>query len=153
MTYSDGDEEEWTQRELRDGYLLGLAPEITAQWKTLKKTGQIKDSEDSESILEEEVSDGEGSLYDGDFEVEQANRKAKRRRKEKQATLSTKAKRGKAQQLSGLILPQEDDKSVAVEAFQKLSSAAQQKVVAANINRKAKKVCVFTSLPLLKHKS
>ncbi len=71
----------------------------------MKKTGQIKDSEDTEAILEEEASDGEGSLYDGDFEVEQANRKAKRRRKEKQAVQTKKTKRGKAQQLSGLILP------------------------------------------------
>ncbi len=46
VTYSDGDEEEWTQRELRGAFLLGLAPEVTAQWKwkTLKKTGQIKTS-------------------------------------------------------------------------------------------------------------
>jgi hypothetical protein len=58
VTYSDGDEEEWTERELRDGFLLGLAPEITAQWKTLKKTGQIKDGEDTEASLEEEASDG-----------------------------------------------------------------------------------------------
>jgi hypothetical protein len=78
VTYSDGDEEEWTQKELRDGYLLGLAPEITAQWKTMKKTGQIQGSEDTESYHEDEASDGEGSLYDGEFEVEQAERKAKR---------------------------------------------------------------------------
>ncbi len=28
VTYSDGDEKEWSQRKLRDGYVLGLAPEI-----------------------------------------------------------------------------------------------------------------------------
>ncbi len=31
VTYSDGDEEEWTQRELRDGFVLGLAPDIERQ--------------------------------------------------------------------------------------------------------------------------
>ncbi len=147
MTYSDEDEKEWTQRELRDGFLLGLKKaEITAQWKRLKKAGQSKDGEDTEANLEEEASDGEGILYDGDFEVEQANRKAKRRRKEKRVRLPTKTKRGKAQQLSGLILPHEGDKSVAAEAFHKISSS-QQLVVAANINRKTKKVSLFNPYP------
>jgi hypothetical protein len=31
VTYTDGDEEELTQRELRDGYILGLSKEIVAQ--------------------------------------------------------------------------------------------------------------------------
>jgi hypothetical protein len=144
VTYNDGDEEEWSQRELRDGYLLGLSPEIEAQWKTLKKTPKDKEGEDTEVNNDEKASDGEGSLYDGDFEEEQAIRKAKRRRKEKKPRSSKQTKRGKAQQLSGLILPQQGDKSVAAEAFQKLSSS-QQLVVADNINRKTKKVSLFTT--------
>ncbi len=77
------------------------------------------------------ASDGEGSLYDGEFEEEQANRNAKRRRKEKKTT----AKRPKPHELSGLILPRDGDKTVAGEAFGKLS-AQQQKIVAANVNKK-----------------
>jgi hypothetical protein len=32
VTYSYGDEEEFSQVELRDGYLLGLSAEIEVQW-------------------------------------------------------------------------------------------------------------------------
>jgi hypothetical protein len=80
VTYSDADEEEWSQRELRDGYVLGLAPEIEAQWKTLKETRKDKDVEDRELNNEEDASDGEGSLYDASSEEETSHRKAKRRK-------------------------------------------------------------------------
>jgi hypothetical protein len=120
--------------------VLGLAPDIERQWKALKKTGQNKDGEDTEFNHEEEASDGEGSLYDGEFEEEQANRNAKRRRK-----INTKpAKRAKPSELSGLILPRKGDKTVAGEAFGKLS-AQQQKIVAANVNKKTKKVIYLPS--------
>ncbi len=33
VTYTDGDEEELSQTELRDGYLLGLSDKIEAEWK------------------------------------------------------------------------------------------------------------------------
>jgi hypothetical protein len=33
VTYTDGDEEELSQTELRDGYLLGLTDVIEAEWK------------------------------------------------------------------------------------------------------------------------
>jgi hypothetical protein len=33
VTYTDGDEKELSQKELRDAFVLGLAPEIEAEWK------------------------------------------------------------------------------------------------------------------------
>ena len=41
VTYSDGDEEEWCQRELRDGYVLGLGTEIETEWSKLRQNGTI----------------------------------------------------------------------------------------------------------------
>jgi hypothetical protein len=38
VTYTDGDEEELSQKELRDCYILALAPDIEAQWTAFKKT-------------------------------------------------------------------------------------------------------------------
>jgi hypothetical protein len=37
-TYTDGDKEELSQTELRDGYLLGLSKEIETQWNLLQKS-------------------------------------------------------------------------------------------------------------------
>ena len=58
VTYSDGDEEEWCQRELRDGYVLGLGTEIETEWKKLKETRKEKDVEDRVLEMEDGASDG-----------------------------------------------------------------------------------------------
>ncbi len=50
-----------------------------------------------------------------------------------------KSKLKDANELSGIILPQVGDKSVAGEAFGKLT-AQQKSMVAANVNKKTKKV-------------
>jgi hypothetical protein len=79
------------------------------------------------------ASDGEGSLYD---ESEEEKPKSKRRKTE----TNKPAKPGKSIALSGIILPRTGDKSVAEgEAFGKLSSK-QKKIVAANVDKKTKKV-------------
>ncbi len=37
VTYTDGDEEEYTQTELRNGYVLGLSEEIEREWSKFKQ--------------------------------------------------------------------------------------------------------------------
>ncbi len=123
-------------RELRDGYVFGLAKEIQAQWKTLKKTGKEKDNEDREDENPEEDTDGEGSLYD---ESEEEKLKSKRRKTETKKPSPRPAKPGNSLALSGIILPRTGDKSVAGEPFGKLSSK-QKKIVAENVDKKTKKV-------------
>ena len=89
--------------------------------------------------LEEAASDGEGSLYATSSEEESLRPKVKRR---KVVTVKRAPKRSKqkdANELSGLILPQVGDKIVAGEAFGKLT-AQQKSLVAANVNKKTKKV-------------
>jgi hypothetical protein len=63
VTYSDGDEEEMPQAELRDAYVLGLAEEIQTQWETMIQGDKNKAIEDTD-VSEVETSDGEGSEYD-----------------------------------------------------------------------------------------
>jgi hypothetical protein len=53
--------------------------------------------------------------------------------------LETTKKRATAMDLSSVILPKSGDKTVAGEAFEKLT-ASQKKVVAENINKKTKKI-------------
>jgi hypothetical protein len=51
LTYSDGDEEEMSQAELRDAYVLGLAEEIQTQWETMiqgNKNKAIEETDDSD---------------------------------------------------------------------------------------------------------
>jgi hypothetical protein len=79
VTYTDGDEEEMSQKELRDGFVLGLAPDIEAEWKKFKDKGKDKVDEDNEG----ETSSGEGSVYDKSSEEEEIKKNAKRRRKNK----------------------------------------------------------------------
>ena len=82
VTYSDGDEKEWSQRELRDGYVLGLGPDIATQWKKLKQSdAKRKLNVDNESKSDEEASEGEGSIYAASSEEETCARKPKRRKK------------------------------------------------------------------------
>ncbi len=135
MTYSDGDEEEWSQRELRDGYVLGLAPEIEARWKTLKEARGDKDVEDRELNNEEEASDGEGILYAASSDEETCHRKSKRCKDVNVKPSPKRAKRLQSGELSGLILPRSGDKSVAREVSGKLT-AKQKTIVAANVNKK-----------------
>jgi hypothetical protein len=121
---------------LRDGFVLGLAPDIEAEWEKFKEKDKDKVDEDNES----DTSSGEGSVYDKSSEEEEMKKNAKRRRKNKSTKPLEKTKqRAKPNDLSGFILPKSGDKTVAGEAFQKLSSS-QKKVVAENVNKKTKKV-------------
>jgi hypothetical protein len=89
VTYSDGDEEEMSQAELRDGYVLGLAEEIQTQWETMKQGEKTKAIEDTD-VSEVETSDGEGSEYDrAEYNEEMKNKKRKRKENK---TSSTKKK-------------------------------------------------------------
>ncbi len=144
VTYEDGDEEELSQIELRDCYILPLAPEIEAQWTTFKKTNtkqtldkQVEGSVEADSD-DQAMSDGEGSLYDKGSDEEELAKKRKKRRKEKP---SRTAKKGQ-QSISGMVLPVAGDKTVAGEAFAKLNHQ-EKELVAEKLNRKTKKVLHF----------
>ncbi len=106
VTYTDGDEEELSKKELCDGFVLGLAPEIEAEWKKFNKKDKDKVDEDKEG----DTSSGEESVYDKSSEEEEMRKIAKRRRrnKSKQPLVKTK-KRAKPMDLSGLILPKSGD--------------------------------------------
>ncbi len=133
VTYSDGDEEELSQAELRDGFVLGLAEEIKTQWETMRRGEQSKAIEESE-VSEVETSDGEGSDYDKADDDEQVENQ-KRKRKENQKR-STKKKKN---ELSGCVLPLAGEKTVAAEAYGKLSES-EKLLVVEKVNRKTKKV-------------
>ncbi len=122
MTYTDGDEEELSQKELRDGYVLGLEPEIEAEWKKFTETRKDKDDDE----IEADTSEGEGSVYDKSSEEEEEKKKAKRRARHKKPPIEKPRKRAKAIELSGSILPQHGDKMVAGEAFEELSASQKQ---------------------------
>ena len=66
VTYTDGDEEELSQTELRDGYVLGLSDEINKEWTAFnsgKTHNNFEDSDkDEDPENNEEMSDGEGSV-------------------------------------------------------------------------------------------
>jgi hypothetical protein len=142
VTYTDGDEEELNQKELRDCYLLGLAPQIEREWAIYKKLQNKTSSGDtSESSVDGDnddqvMSDGEGSLYDKDSDDEELARKRKKGRKEKPSRAATKKSQNP---ISGLVLPIAGDKTVAGEAFAKLNDHDKE-LVADHINRKTKKV-------------
>jgi hypothetical protein len=136
VTYSDGDEEELNQSELRDGFVLGLSDVIEARWKKYKsQTADL--NEDGKS--EEEGSEDEGSQYDNtDFNAEVRQKRKDRDRKTKRIT------KKKRMELSDVILPESGDKTVAAEAFHKLD-ANQKQLVAHKVNRQTKKVTAFKS--------
>jgi hypothetical protein len=143
VTYTDGDEEEMSQTELRDGYVLGLSKEINTEWKkyqTSLKQKTVADSDGSEvdgSDGEVESSAGEGSEYDkADYNEEVQNKKRKRKENNKSS------KKKKPTELSGCVLPMPGEKTVAAEAFDKLS-ASQKLLVVDKVNRKTKKVYLF----------
>jgi hypothetical protein len=140
VTYTDGDEEEMSQTELRDAYVLGLREEINREWKKYKsslKKNTVEDSEGSEVEIsdgEVETSDGEGSEYDkADYNAEVKNNKRKRKESKKSST------KKKQTELSGCVLPTPGEKTVAAEAYDKLSESQKQLVVD-KVNRKTKKV-------------
>ncbi len=146
VTYTDGEEEELSQIELRDGYLLGLTEETEKAWQKYKasiKKGKNVDQPNDNS--DDERSDEEGSQYDNS-DYNQEVRQKRKERKEKNARRSKKKK----EELSGLVLPQSGDKTVAAEAYDKLDER-QKKLVAEKVNRKTKKVvlnqkgCTFNS--------
>jgi hypothetical protein len=136
VTYQDGDEEELSQKELRDCYILALAPEIEAQWALFNKTKTQKSSGDkSESSVQADsddqaVSDGEGSLYDKCSDEEELEKKKIKDAKRRPHVLR---RRVNNLIMSGLVLPVAGDKTVATEAFGKLNPK-QKELVANNIN-------------------
>ncbi len=109
-------------KELRDGYVLGLGKEIETDWNKLKEKRKDKDVEDRDLDLEEVASDGEGSLYGTSSEEESRRQKQKRRK----VVTVKRSKKKAAKELSGLILPQVGDTSVAGEAFRKWATLVWQ---------------------------
>jgi hypothetical protein len=81
VTYTDGDEEELSQVELRDGYVLGLSAEIEAQWQTYKLGNKDTSGEEVTQDSEDEGSDVEGSTYDTSSEDEVLPNKKKKNSK------------------------------------------------------------------------
>jgi hypothetical protein len=81
VTYTDGDEEELSQVELRDGYVLGLSAEIEAQWQTYKLGNKDASGEEVTQDSEDEGSDVEGSTYDTSSEDEVLPNKKKKNSK------------------------------------------------------------------------
>jgi hypothetical protein len=134
VIYTDGDEEELSQTELRDCYLLGLKDEIEKQWREYKETTEGKSVDQDNDICADDGSDEDGSQYDNsDY-----NEEVRHKRKERKEQNARKSKRKKAE-LSGIVLPQSGDKTVAAEAYGKLDDQ-QKKLVAEKVNRKTKKV-------------
>jgi hypothetical protein len=131
VTYSDGDEEELLQAELRDGYILGLSAEIEAQWRKYK--AQTEDP-NIDGKSGDEASEDEGSQYDNtDY-----NEEVRQKRKQRDGKTKRTAKK-KQIALSEVVLPQSGDKTVVAEAFQNLDDN-QKQLVADKVNRKTKKV-------------
>ncbi len=146
VTYTDGDEEELSQTELRDCYILGLSDEINRQWQIYKdSTKQDKTVDEANDNNEDEGSDGEGSQYDNtDY-----NEEVRQKRKERKEKTSRVSKKQKAE-ISGFVLPQSGDKTVAAEAYGKLDEQ-QKKLVAEKVNRKTKKVVVSIQVMYYSH--
>jgi hypothetical protein len=146
ITYDDGDEEETRQIELRDAYLLANTDKIQTEGDDLQveKSGKGKEVASEESSQGETDSGSEGSEYDRhDFEKEMKQGKRQRKttfkRATKRPTSNKRAKNQRKNDLSGAVLPQSGDKSVAGEAFAKLD-IAQQGIVKDKVNKKTKQV-------------
>jgi hypothetical protein len=97
VTYSDGDEEEFSQVELRDGYVLGLSGEIEAQWQMYKLGNKETSGEEVAQDSEDEGSDVEGSTYDTSSEDEVIPNNKKRIRKENTTSSKKELNRKKCQ--------------------------------------------------------
>jgi hypothetical protein len=117
VTYTDGDEEEFSQVELRDGYVLGLSVEIEAQWQTYKLGNKETSGEEVTQDSEDEGSDVEGSTYDTSSEDEVFPNNKKRIRKENATSSNKKTKPQKMPDLSRVVMPKPGGKSVTAEAF------------------------------------
>ena len=86
---------------------------------------------------EDDSSDENGSQYDNsDY-----NEEVRHKRKERKDKNARKSKKTKAE-LSGIVLPQSGDKTVAAEAYGKLDDQ-QKKLVAEKVNHKTKKVLLY----------
>ncbi len=157
ITYTDGDEEDMSQIELRDAYLLANTEEIEAEWVQLKGLEKEKDvcemQVNTVQASEGETSGSEGSEYDRhDYDEEMKQTKRKRKTTYKPAKQRPKTyKRANAKrvnELSGVILPHDGDKTVAGEAFSKLDDA-QKKLVTEKVNKKTKQVKPFVLSPFM----
>jgi hypothetical protein len=144
VTYTDGDEEELSQKELRDGFLLALAPQIEAEWAKFKKMKKGKTTDYSSDSSARDDSDGEGSLYDKDSDEDELDKRKKKKRRETNKRTSGKSTLKNAR-ISGMVLPVDGEKTVAAAAFGKLN-AKQRENVSDNINRKTKKVITYAIL-------
>ena len=138
VTYSDGDEEELSQTELRDCYLLGLKDEIETQWRQYKETTEGKAGDMDNDNCEDDSSDENGSQQ---YDNSDYNEEVRHKRKERKDKNARKSKKTKAE-LSGIVLPQSGDKTVAAEAYGKLDDQ-QKKLVAEKVNHKTKKVLLY----------
>ncbi len=126
VVYTDGDEEELSQTELRDGYLLGLSDEIRRHWNMYVGNKKGKRKDDKSIMSDVDTSEGEGSEYDkDDFESDLRNKK--RQRKENQKS----SMNNKKNELSAIVLPMPGETTVASEAFAKLTEP-QNKLVASH---------------------
>jgi hypothetical protein len=131
IIYSDGDEEDMSQLELRDAYLLTNKDAIEAKWDQLQGKDKGKEAVATEDTSEGETSDGEGSEYDRhDYDEEMKQTKRKRKSYKR-------ANKKCAIELAGVILPQTGDKTVTGEAFSKLDDA-QKQLVTEKVNKKTK---------------
>jgi hypothetical protein len=122
--------------------LLGLSDDIIRQWNLLKGGKNAKQNKEKALDSEVDTSEGEGSEYDkDDYESEIKNKK--RQRKENKKSSNKKKK-----ELSAIVLPLPGDKTVAAEAFEKLTEP-QNKMVADRVNKTTKKVpCILCPSPL-----
>jgi len=137
VTYSDGDEEELSQTELRDGYVLGLTKEIEELWQKYMGGNKETESSDKDETSQGESSGDEGSDY-GNKEFNDEVRGKRKKRKENRK----RSKPQKNNELSDTMLPKPGDKNVSAEAFAQLDDQ-QKLVVAEKVNRKTKKVICF----------
>jgi hypothetical protein len=137
VTYSDGDEEELLQTELRDGYVLGLTKEIEELWQKYMGGNKETESSDKDETSQGESSGDEGSDY-GNKEFNDEVRGKRKKRKENRK----RSKPQKNNELSDTMLPKPGDKNVSAEAFAQLDDQ-QKLVVAEKVNRKTKKVICF----------
>jgi hypothetical protein len=145
IVYDDGDEEEMTQIELRDAYLLANTDKIQTEWEALQlQEANEKDVQSEESSKGDTDSGSEGSEYDRhDFEKEMRQTKRKSKTTYKQAGKRPKCyklgSKKPTSDISEVVLPQSGDKSVAGEAYAKLD-VAQKKLVSAKVNKQTKQV-------------
>jgi hypothetical protein len=133
VTYNDGDKEELSQTEFRDAGLMELSEEINTQ-RNIMNDGKTQNQTEETDLSEVETSDGEGSEYDKTKYIAEVRNK-KRKRKENKRSSNTK----KINELSGCVMPLPGDKTVAAEAYDKLSESDKQ-IVMDKVNPKIKKV-------------